>query len=572
MKKILKVMCGALFGILILWTMTTNSKAASTSLSVNKSSVEVGDTITVTAKVNAAQWNLSLKANETQLNSSMELDNYKSNITKSFSGTYKAKSAGTVTFSLTGDITDVNQQNSSVNKTKTVTVRAVSSNSGSGSSSNGGSSSSGSSGNSSSSSGSNSTKKSSTSTQKNDEETKPSFRDVNETVYATESGINVRSSYSTSSSSIGTLSAGDELTRTGKATNAVNGITWSRVTYNGQTAYVSSSYLSTEKPEESADKTLKSLEIDGNYTLTPEFNSDVTEYTLNVPEDVTSLDFDAVPTDENAKVEITGNDELLDGVNTVEITVTAEDGTARTYTINVTKGNFSNIGLSELSVDGYTLTPEFSSDVFEYTLEINDLSITSLNVNAVADQENATVEVVGNTDLKPGENIITILVKSEDGEETSTYQIVVNIVEKQEEQLIPGINNNDLFLYGGIALGVLIILIIVIAVIRHKNKVKKEQEGENYYGGFDSLNKDTKNKENKSDDKDKLTDTQELNTVINNKNVPDTTEESSKDNSEETNPIKKHRKSVIEENFGADIKNDDDNDNDKGGRKRGKHF
>ncbi len=570
MKKILKVMCGALFGILILWIMTTNSKAASTSLSVNKSSVEVGDTITVTAKVNAAQWNLSLKANGTQLNSSMELDNYKSNITKSFSGTYKAKSAGTVTFSLTGDITDVNQQNSSVNKTKTVTVRAVSSNSGSGSSSNGGSSSSGSSGNSSSSSGSNSTKKSSTSTQKNDEETKPSFRDVNETVYATESGINVRSSYSTSSSSIGTLSAGDELTRTGEATNAVNGITWSRVTYNGQTAYVSSSYLSTEKPEESADKTLKSLEIDGNYTLTPEFNSDVTEYTLNVPEDVTSLDFDAVPTDENAKVEITGNDELLDGVNTIEITVTAEDGTARTYTISVTKGEFANIGLSELSVEGYTLTPEFTSDIHEYTLEINDLTVTSLNINAVADQDNATVEIVGNTGLQLGENIITILVKSEDDEEIATYQIIVNIVEKQEEQLIPGISNDELFLYGGIALGVLVLLIIIIAVVRHKRKAKREQEeAEPYYGGFDSLNKDTKKKDKDSDSKKDLGDTQDLNNVINNKNVPEATERTSKN--EEMDPIRKHRRSVIEENFGADIKNEDDN-NDKGGRKKGKHF
>ena len=570
MKKILKVMCGALFGILILWIMTTNSKAASTSLSVNKSSVEVGDTITVTAKVNAAQWNLSLKANGTQLNSSMELDNYKSNITKSFSGTYKAKSAGTVTFSLTGDITDVNQQNSSVNKTKTVTVRAVSSNSGSGSSSNGGSSSSGSSGNSSSSSGSNSTKKSSTSTQKNDEETKPSFRDVNETVYATESGINVRSSYSTSSSSIGTLSAGDELTRTGEATNAVNGITWSRVTYNGQTAYVSSSYLSTEKPEESADKTLKSLEIDGNYTLTPEFNSDVTEYTLNVPEDVTSLDFDAVPTDENAKVEITGNDELLDGVNTIEITVTAEDGTARTYTISVTKGEFANIGLSELSVEGYTLTPEFTSDIHEYTLEINDLTVTSLNINAVADQDNATVEIVGNTGLQLGENIITILVKSEDDEEIATYQIIVNIVEKQEEQLIPGISNDELFLYGGIALGVLVLLIIIIAVVRHKRKAKREQEeAEPYYGGFDSLNKDTKKKDKDSDSKKDLGDTQDLNNVINNKNVPEATERTSKN--EEMDPIRKHRRSVIEENFGADIKNEDDN-NDKDGRKKGKHF
>lgn len=49
----------------------------------------------------------------------------------------------------------------------------------------------------------------------------PSFSSVNETVYATDS-VNVRSSYSTSSSVIGSLDVGDSVTRTGKAT--VNGI------------------------------------------------------------------------------------------------------------------------------------------------------------------------------------------------------------------------------------------------------------------------------------------------------------------------------------------------------------
>ncbi len=465
-----------------------------------------------------------------------------------------------VTFSAK-DMTNASKKAIASSKaTATVTVRGSSA---------GSSSSSESSSSSSSSSSSNSTSRSNDS-DKDDEDTKPTFTDVNETVYATSSGINIRSSYSTSSSSIGTLSAGDELTRTGRATSAVDGITWSRVTYNGQTAYVSSAYLSTEQPEESTDKTLSSLTIAGDYTLTPEFSSDVTEYTLNVPEDVTSLDIDATPTDDNAEVEITGNEQLLDGVNTIEITVTAEDGTARTYTISVTKGEFANIGLSELSVEGYTLTPEFTSDIHEYTLEINDLTVTSLNINAVADQDNATVEIVGNTGLQLGENIITILVKSEDDEEIATYQIIVNIVEKQEEQLIPGISNDELFLYGGIALGVLVLLIIIIAVVRHKRKAKREQEeAEPYYGGFDSLNKDTKKKDKDSDSKKDLGDTQDLNNVINNKNVPEATERTSKN--EEMDPIRKHRRSVIEENFGADIKNEDDN-NDKGGRKKGKHF
>lgn len=102
--------------------------------------------------------------------------------------------------------------------TATITVKAPSSSS----AENSGSSSSGSS-----SSGSNQT-------------SKPSFSSVNQTVYAT-SSVNVRASYTTSSRKIGSLSAGDSITRTGIGSNG-----WSRVTYNGQTAYINTEYLATQ--------------------------------------------------------------------------------------------------------------------------------------------------------------------------------------------------------------------------------------------------------------------------------------------------------------------------------------
>lgn len=545
MDKIAKKIIGLILAIsFIIITFGMNKAEAASSFSITSgiSTITVGNsyTISVSAEGLTGRFNITHSSNVSVNVSSIWVENGTPDSTIRVT----TKSTGKATVTLTPEtVANSNGTDLSLSaKTDTVTVKAKTSSS-------------------SSNDDNDETERSNTTTEKKEEKTKPTFREVNETVYATESGINVRSSYSTSSSSVGSLNKGDELTRIGEATSAVDGITWSRVTFNGQTAYVSSAYLTTEEPEESANKTLKSLTIDGDYTLTPEFDPDVTEYTLNVPEDVTSLDIDASLMDENAKVEITGNDEILDGVNTVEIKVTAEDGTARTYTINVTKGEFSNIGLKELSIDGYTLTPEFSANVYEYTLEINDLTITSLNVNAIPDEENATVEIVGNTELKPGENIITILVKSEDNNEIATYQIFVNIVEKQEEQLIPGINNKDLFLYGGIALAVIVILIIIL-VVRHRRKLRYEDEEEPYYGGFDSLNRDVK---------DNFSDTQEFNDVINNKNVPETTESDSKEEQEDSDPVKKHRKSVIEENFGADIKNDDF-DNNKGGKKKGKHF
>lgn len=72
----------------------------------------------------------------------------------------------------------------------------------------------------------------------------PNFSQVNETVYATKS-MNVRSSWSTSSSKIGGLASGQAVTRTGIGDNG-----WSRISYNGKTAYVSTSLITTTKPEE----------------------------------------------------------------------------------------------------------------------------------------------------------------------------------------------------------------------------------------------------------------------------------------------------------------------------------
>lgn len=78
------------------------------------------------------------------------------------------------------------------------------------------------------------------------EETEPEvvFTEVNETVYATTSQVNVRSGPGTDAEKLGMLNWNEELLRTGVGENG-----WSRVTYQGGTAYVYSEYLSTEKQE-----------------------------------------------------------------------------------------------------------------------------------------------------------------------------------------------------------------------------------------------------------------------------------------------------------------------------------
>lgn len=77
------------------------------------------------------------------------------------------------------------------------------------------------------------------------------FTDCSETMYATTT-VNVRSSYSTNSDKLGSLTKAQSVKRTGIGTGAAAG--WSRIEFNGKVAYVSSDYLSATKPQVSVSK------------------------------------------------------------------------------------------------------------------------------------------------------------------------------------------------------------------------------------------------------------------------------------------------------------------------------
>lgn len=98
----------------------------------------------------------------------------------------------------------------------------------------------------------------------------PSISDVDETVWAT-TAVNVRKSYNTSSAIIATLKEGDSVKRTGVLDNG-----WSRVEYNGQTAYISSDYLTTTDPTPEEDNT--SDENTGSSGITGVTGADIVAY------------------------------------------------------------------------------------------------------------------------------------------------------------------------------------------------------------------------------------------------------------------------------------------------------
>ena len=92
-----------------------------------------------------------------------------------------------------------------------------------------------------------------------------------------------------------------------------------------------------DNTHKSADNSLASLTLSSG-TLSPAFKYNVTNYTAEVANDVTSVVVSAKPSNANATVEsVNGGENLAVGANKIQIVVKAENGVTATYTITVTR-------------------------------------------------------------------------------------------------------------------------------------------------------------------------------------------------------------------------------------------
>ena len=90
--------------------------------------------------------------------------------------------------------------------------------------------------------------------------------------------------------------------------------------------------VAANNPTLSANANLKSL-TPSKGTLTPQFNPNTTNYTIDVNYDVTSLTLSAAAEESGAKTVVSGKNTLEVGSNTRTITVTAPNGSTKTYTV-----------------------------------------------------------------------------------------------------------------------------------------------------------------------------------------------------------------------------------------------
>lgn len=91
----------------------------------------------------------------------------------------------------------------------------------------------------------------------------------------------------------------------------------------------------------SPNNKLSGLSADG-FSLTPSFSKDTTSYNLIVDTSVTSLQISATAADGKASVAGTGNTELTGNSSDITITVTAQNGSTRTYSIHVVRQSGGN--------------------------------------------------------------------------------------------------------------------------------------------------------------------------------------------------------------------------------------
>ena len=109
------------------------------------------------------------------------------------------------------------------------------------------------------------------------------------------------------------------------------------------------------------------------------FTPTTLNYVVTVPNDVDKVNVYAKVQDSKAKITSgTGTQNLDEGENSLQIVVTAESGDTQTYTINVTREKATDNNqettstekevsdLKKLEIKGYTLTPAFSADIYEY--------------------------------------------------------------------------------------------------------------------------------------------------------------------------------------------------------------
>lgn len=192
----------------------------------------------------------------------------------------------------------------------------------------------------------------------------------------------------------------------------------------------------------SKDNNLKSLSVQG-FTLSPAFSKDVTSYTLEVPDDTESIKVNATVNDANASVRGVGVIDVSEGSNKINVVVTAQNGSTKTYTIDV---NVKDLKPINVSIDGKDYTVVKKADLLTsptgfspVSLKINDIDVPAFY------NELAVLYLVG---LKDSEGKIELYIYDRDNNGYKKYNELrsasVTIYPMEPEKSIDGFDKTKI--------------------------------------------------------------------------------------------------------------------------------
>ncbi len=199
------------------------------------------------------------------------------------------------------------------------------------------------------------------------------------------------------------------------------------------------------------------------------FDSEKRVFETYVNSDIDSVTITAKSSNSKAKITGTGEKKLSYGENRFEVVLKTEKGNSRKYVVYITRRDKDNRDtnnyLSSLEIKGYDI--DFNSDIDSYTIVGRD-DVKSLDIVATADSEKAKVEIISNSNLVPGENLIRVRVTAENGS-VREYKIKYKI--SSDDNGIVGNNDNKdetSFVVIAVVFGAVVIGTVVFIIIQKK--------------------------------------------------------------------------------------------------------
>ena len=164
----------------------------------------------------------------------------------------------------------------------------------------------------------------------------------------------------------------------------------------------------------SGNSSLDSLSVEGTNV---EFNYEKLNYDLIINSDKTNIT--ATASSSTSKVEGTGEKKLAYGKNEFKIIVTAENGSERTYILNITRYDTNNT-LKSIKINGEEVKINDNKEI-TFTTKLDKIKI---EVNANSDRVKS-ITGTGEKNIVYGANEFEIIVTAENGD-IRTYKLVVN--------------------------------------------------------------------------------------------------------------------------------------------------